>query len=72
MSNFIKIRPLGAEVFHADGQTKEGQKVRMTDGHRDMTNLIVALRNFLNAPKIFLFGVTCTQNPLPVPRSKIE
>jgi len=32
ISNFMKIRPVGAELFHADGQT-------------DMTKLIVAFRN---------------------------
>ena len=32
-SNSMKIRPVGAELFHADGQT-------------DMTKLIVAFRNF--------------------------
>jgi hypothetical protein len=37
MSSFIKIRPVGAEVFHVDGQT-------------DMPKLIVAFRNFTNAP----------------------
>ena len=37
--NFIKIRPVGAELFHADGQT-------------DKTKLIVAFRNFANEPKI--------------------
>ena len=37
-SNFMKIRPVGAELFHADRQT-------------DMTKLIVAFRNFANAPK---------------------
>ena len=35
----IKIRPVGAELFHADGQT-------------DMTKLIVAFRNFANASKM--------------------
>ena len=35
---FIKIRPLWYELFHADGQT-------------DMTKVIVAFRNFANAPK---------------------
>jgi hypothetical protein len=35
----MKIRPVGAELFHADGQT-------------DMTKLIVAFRNFANAPKV--------------------
>jgi hypothetical protein len=34
----IKIRPVGAELFHGDGQT-------------DMTKLTVAFRNFANAPK---------------------
>jgi hypothetical protein len=34
----MKIRPVGAEVFHADGQT-------------DMTKLVVAFRDFAKAPK---------------------
>jgi hypothetical protein len=34
----MKIGPVGAELFHADGQT-------------DMTKLIVAFRNFANALK---------------------
>jgi hypothetical protein len=38
MSNFMKIRPVGAELFHADGQT-------------GMTNIIVGFRNFAKAPK---------------------
>jgi hypothetical protein len=38
-SNFTKIRPVGAELFHADGQT-------------DMTKLIVAFRKFAKAPKM--------------------
>ena len=38
MSNLNKIRPVGAEFFHADGQT-------------DMTKLIIAVRNFAKAPK---------------------
>ena len=33
----MKIRPMGVELFHADGQT-------------DMTQLIVAFRNFAKAP----------------------
>jgi hypothetical protein len=36
----MKIRLVGAELFHAD---------RRTD--RDMTKLIAAFRNFANAPK---------------------
>ena len=38
ISNFMKIRPVGAEIFHAEGRT-------------DMTKLKVAFRNFANAPK---------------------
>jgi hypothetical protein len=34
----MKVRPVGAELFHADGRT-------------DMTKLIVALRNTANEPK---------------------
>jgi hypothetical protein len=37
-SNFIKIRPVGAELLHADRRT-------------NITNLAVAFRNFANAPK---------------------
>jgi len=38
ISNLMKIRPVGAELFHADGRT-------------DMTKLIVAFRYFVEAPK---------------------
>jgi len=34
----MKIHPVGAELFHADGRT-------------DMTKLIVSFRNSTNAPK---------------------
>jgi len=34
----MKLREIGTELFHADGQT-------------DKTKLIVALRNFENAPR---------------------
>jgi hypothetical protein len=34
----MKIRPVGAELFHTDGRTV-------------MLDLIVTLRNFVNAPK---------------------
>jgi hypothetical protein len=42
ISTFIKIRLVGAELFHAD---------RQTDGRKDMTKIIVAFRNYANAPK---------------------
>jgi hypothetical protein len=45
--NLMKICQLGAELFHADGQT-DGQ----TEG--DMTKLLVAFRTFANAPKMIL------------------
>jgi hypothetical protein len=37
ISNFTKICPVGAELFHANGQTY-------------MTKLTVAFRNFVNVP----------------------
>jgi hypothetical protein len=40
--NFMKIGPVGAELFHAGGRTDE---------QTDMTKLIVAFRNFANAPE---------------------
>jgi hypothetical protein len=43
ISNFMKIRPVGAELFHAtDGRT---------NGRTDVKKLIVAFSNFANAPK---------------------
>jgi hypothetical protein len=38
----MKISPVGAELFHAN---------RRTDEQTDITKLIVAFRNFANAPK---------------------
>jgi len=38
ISNFMKIRPVAAKLFHADGQT-------------DKTKLIVTFGNFANVPK---------------------
>jgi len=40
ISSFMKIRPLGAELFYGDKQT---------DGH--MTTLTVAFGNFAKAPQ---------------------
>ena len=42
ISNFVEIRPLVAELFHAD---------RRTDRQTDMTKLTVAFHTFANAPK---------------------
>jgi hypothetical protein len=38
ISNFMKVLPVGTELFHADGQT-------------DITKLIAAFRKPVNAPK---------------------
>jgi hypothetical protein len=38
----MNVRSVGAESFHAD---------RRTEGQTHMTELIVAFRNFANAPK---------------------
>ena len=42
MSNFMKIFPVEAELFHVDGRT---------DRQTDMTKLKVAFQNFANASK---------------------
>jgi hypothetical protein len=42
IQNLIKIPPMGAELFHVYGRT---------DVRTEMTQLIVAFRNFANAPK---------------------
>jgi hypothetical protein len=47
MSNFMNICPVAAELFHADGQTNGP-----TDRQTHITELMVAFRNFANAPKI--------------------
>ena len=46
MSNFMKIRPTGADVFHANGRT---------DGRTEIMKLIVAFIDFANAPKLAPF-----------------
>ena len=45
--NFMKIRPMGAELLRADRRT-DGRGGKQTD----MTKLMVAFRNFANAPDI--------------------
>jgi len=41
--NFMKIRPVGVELFHADERT---------DGETEMTKLIFAFHNPATAPKM--------------------
>ena len=56
MPNFIKILHVRGELFPADGR-RERWAGRETDGRtdrqKDMTKLITAFRNFVNAPKNF-------------------
>jgi hypothetical protein len=56
ISNFTKIRPAGAELFHADGWT-------------DMTKLIVTFHNFVNVPKkhiwVYTTSFICSVENLP-------
>ena len=52
ISNFMKIRRVGAEFFHFDERTDGLTDIQKPGGRTDMTKLIVALRNFANAPKI--------------------
>jgi hypothetical protein len=49
ISNFMKIRPVKAELFHADRRTD--REDRWKEGQAEVTNLIDAFRNFANAPK---------------------
>ena len=56
MPNFMKIRPVGTELFYSDGQTHtDGRSDGWTDGRTDsqtmMTKPIAAFRNFANEPK---------------------
>jgi hypothetical protein len=46
----MKIPPVGAEVFYADGRT-EGQTGRQAGRQTDMTTLTVVSRNFATTPK---------------------
>jgi hypothetical protein len=48
MSNFVKICPVGAEVFHADGRTNG-----RTGRH---AKPIVAFRDFANAPRMIMMS----------------
>jgi hypothetical protein len=42
----MKICPVGAQLFHADGRIDRG-----ADSQTDVTKLIVAFRSFANASK---------------------
>ena len=53
ISSLIKIRSVGAELFYA---------IRQTDGHTDITKLIVTFRNFTIAPKNVQKPLICTSS----------
>jgi len=58
ISNFTKIRPVGAELLHAIGRA--GGRAC---GRTDVTKLIVAFRNSANAPKKKKLGSKYTYRP---------
>ena len=66
MSNSMKIRSLGAEFFHSGRQTD-----RQTDGQTDMMKLIVAFRNFSNAPEISTFCPSSGEKEAIIPYTAI-
>ena len=52
IQNFIKIRPVGAELLHADKRTdRQALRDKRTFKKWDMIKPIVVFRNFANAPK---------------------
>jgi hypothetical protein len=53
----MKIRPVGAELFHAGKMTE-----RWADGQ--MTKLVVALRSIVNGPKIEAITLRASSNVL--------
>jgi len=48
----MKVRPVETELYHEDTQTDE---------QRDVTKLIVAFRNFANAPKSLTAEICATE-----------
>jgi hypothetical protein len=56
----MKIRPVGAEVFHADSRT-DGRTNRRTD----MKKLIVVFRNFAKASKNALVQIKKNRGDVP-------
>jgi hypothetical protein len=47
----MKIRPVGAELFHAEDRQTDRQTDGRKDGPTDMTKLIVTFLDFANATK---------------------
>jgi len=60
----MKIRPVGAESFHAGGWTDiTSGWTDITSGWTDITKLIVTFRNFTNAPENSQVGQPAFVNP---------
>ena len=59
ISHFTKIRPVGAELFHADGRT-------------DITKLVVTFRNFAKSPKLIKYYVKTNHTLLQILSLRIE
>ena len=57
----MKIRPVGAELFHVD---------RWKGGQRDMAKLTVAFRNFSRAPKNESININNKNPTFNFPNSK--
>jgi len=53
----MKIPPVGAELFYADGRT-DRQTDRQTDKQTDVTTLTVTFLNFAKAPQKCVKGIT--------------
>ena len=53
----MKICPVEAELFHFDGRAETEEL------GTDTTKLIVAFRNFANAPKTLLYSFMVTRSP---------
>ena len=66
VSNFMKIRPLGDELFHAD---------EWTDRQADMSKVIIAFRNFSSSLKIRIINdikVLCRYPEAYTVRSRVR
>jgi hypothetical protein len=67
MSNFMRIRPLGAELFHADGQTDKSEKAKSRFSQycaRAYTSAPVAPFLFIS-----VFNIATFQSPFCFPLS---
>jgi hypothetical protein len=59
----MKIRPVGAELFHAKGRT---------NGRTDTTKLVVAFRDCVNVPKRSLIEQTVRTDSIQVAQHSLR